>query len=264
MTLPLHGKTIVNTRAIHQVADFDVLIRERGAIPVSFPCIAIVPPDDTTEWDAAIQQLIAGAFDWLILTSTNTVYSLSQRLKALELSLRGNFKTAAIGPSTADAARTQLGIEVDLMPDEYIAEALAETLLLQGAQRVFLPESAIARPALKDALVEAGVAVMVVDAYQTACASGGVDLPAMLRRAEIDAITFTSSSTVDCFIERLTTENGSLTLGEVVIACIGPKTAQTAIAHGLQVVIVPQDYTLSGLLDAIENYYIKDLGGQTS
>ena len=107
MTQVLRGKAIVNTRASHQASDFDLLIRERGAVPIAYPCIAIVPPDDTTELDAALKQLNAGGFDWLGLTSANTVYSLAQRLHKLDLMLTGKFKVAAVGPSTAEAAQAQ-------------------------------------------------------------------------------------------------------------------------------------------------------------
>ncbi|MAU09069.1 MAG: uroporphyrinogen-III synthase [Anaerolineaceae bacterium] len=262
MTQVLRGKAIVNTRASHQASDFDLLIRERGAVPIAYPCIAIVPPDDTTELDAALKQLNAGGFDWLVLTSANTVYSLAQRLHKLDLMLTGKFKVAAVGPSTAEAAQAQLGLQVDLVPDDYIAESLGQALIEQGGERVFLPESAIARPNLKDMLMSTGAEVVAVDAYQTVCGSGGVDLPAMLHQGEVDVITFTSSSTVDGFVERLNkTGSGLSALGDARIACIGPKTAQTASEHGLPAAIVPDDYTLVGLLDAIEKEFTKQFGG---
>lgn len=262
MTQVLRGKTIVNTRAIHQASDFDLLIRERGAVPIAYPCIAIVPPNDATELDAALKQLNAGNFDWLVLTSANTVYSLGQRLDALKLVLTGRFKVAVIGPSTAEAAQEQLGLQVDLIPDDYIAESLGQALIEQSGECIFLPESAIARPTLKDRLMSAGVEVVAVDAYQTVCGSGGDDLPAMLSQGEVDVITFTSSSTVDGFVERLKQAGSGLSaLGDVRIACIGPKTAQTASDHGLPAAIVPDDYTLAGLLDAIEQSFAREFGG---
>lgn len=251
MSDSLHDKRIVNTRAMHQADEFDALIRARGAVPVSYPCIAVEPPDDTNALDSALRQLIDGAYDWLVLTSANTVISLKQRIDSLSLDLlkAQPFRVAVVGTSTADAATSQLGLSVDLVPDEFVAESLANALLNVGGGKIFLPESAIARPTLAEALRDGGANVHVVKAYETVCGSGGDDL----RENEIDVVTFTSSSTVTYFFERLAADGLTQPdLGSVRYACIGPKTATTAHEYGLLDVIVPDTYTLSGLLDALE------------
>ncbi len=239
----LTGKYVVNTRALHQAETLDRLIRERDGIPVSFPCIAIQPPNDPSELDAALERLVSGAYDWLLLTSANTVYSLAQHTQALADS--GAFKTAAIGPSTAQAARDQLGLSVDLIPNEHIAEALAQVVLAEGGKHIFLPESGIAQPGLREQLMAGGVHVDGIVAYQTVCGSGGVDLYAQ----PLDIIIFTSSSTVQGFVER--TQSNRPPLDEVMVVCIGPKTAQTAQDLGFSLVMVPETYTLEGMLNAI-------------
>jgi uroporphyrinogen-III synthase len=255
---PLAGKHIVNTRAVHQADEFNALIRERGAVPLDYPCISIVPPRDTRALDDGLQRLSAGEYDWLVFTSANTVLSLSQRLEALGLSLPEDqpFKVAAVGPATADAARDLLGLRVDAIPDEHVAEALAKAIRDGGGRRVLLPESAIARATLKDSLRSARFEVHAVDAYRTVRGSGGVDLPAYLRRGEVHVVAFTSSSTVEQFLTRLQLDGlDRHALDGVCVACIGPKTAATARQHGLTVSVVPDVYTLPGLLDAVAQYF---------
>ncbi|MBZ0295909.1 MAG: uroporphyrinogen-III synthase [Anaerolineae bacterium] len=252
MSGALRDKRIVNTRALHQAQAFDDLIAARGAQPLSYPCIAIQPSADSRALDAALQQL--DQFDWLVITSANTVMALAARAEALGIDLAryAALRVGAIGPATAEAARTQLGLTCDLMPEEYIAEALAETLRPIAGARIFLPESAIARPTLAQMLTEAGAEVTVVTAYETVCGSGGVDLPALLAQGAVDAVTFTSSSTVRCFVERLPDDAA---LDGLCMACIGPKTARTAHEYGLKPVVSAATHTLEGILDALAAYY---------
>lgn len=253
----IQGKRIVNTRAAHQAEVLNHLLQDRGAIPLSYPTIAIAAIDDTGALDAALQELASGAFAWLVLTSSNTVRVLSERCAALDLTLtQDTFRTAAIGQATADAAREQLGLREIFLPEVYVAESLAEALPLQVGMRIFLPESALARPVLADALDQRGAIVQVVPTYQTVCTKGGVDLAAMLEHGLIDAITFTSSSTVTCFVDRLRKEGGDLQKASLICAaCIGSKTAATADEHGFVNVIAPTEFTLEGMLTALEAYF---------
>ncbi|MDL1882229.1 uroporphyrinogen-III synthase [Anaerolineae bacterium CFX8] len=267
MSVALNSKAIVNTRAAHQAEALNTLLRARGAVPLDYPCIAIAPHEDSTLLDAALCDLIAGRFDWLILTSANTVMAVAQRLKALGLTLAGAaFRTAAVGPATAEAAQAELGLELFDLPPQYLAESLVEHLPVETGARVLLPESAIARPTLADRLADRGAVVAVVDAYQTVCGHGGADIPQLLAQKRIDALTFTSSSTVTYFLNRLDKEGGrpedALPL---FAACIGPKTAATARDHGFTVLTTAAEHTLDGLIDALDTYFANriDIGKQT-
>ncbi|HLV34637.1 MAG TPA: uroporphyrinogen-III synthase [Spirillospora sp.] len=249
----LNGKRIVVTRAAHQAGALADLLRAHGAEPLLYPCIAIAPPEDTAALDAALRRAADGAFDWLILTSSNTVEALRHRCETLGLSLRG-MRAAAVGPATARAAQESLGVDVQIVPDEHVAEALAESLHLTPGARVFLPQANLARADLRDSLAAAGADVTVSTAYRTMMGQGGVDLPARLRAGLVDAITFTSSSTVENCLTRVEDEGGDLNhLRAVPAACIGPKTAETARAAGFGRVLTPDEYTLAGLVDILEN-----------
>lgn len=254
MTGALSGKRIVNTRASRQASALDDLLRARGALPLDYPCIVVIPPDDTTELDRALRVLHDGAYDWLVLTSANTVFALAERLGVLGLSLTtATFRTGVIGPATAQAAREQLGLLDAGMPETYVAEALADSLPIQPGARVLLPESAIARPTLADRLTALGAAVTTVAAYQTVCGRGGANLPELLAQKQVDAVTFTSSSTVTCFVERLAQEGGQPEAAfNLRAACIGTKTAVTARENGFRLICTAKESTLESLVDVLE------------
>ncbi len=258
MARPLEGRRIVNTRAPHQAADLDDLLVSYGAIPISYPCIDIAAPPDPAGLDRAIQDAAQGHFDWLVLTSANTVYALAARLRALGLhagALAG-IPTAAVGPATAELAREMLGVDVSLTPDEHVAEALVAALDLPPGARVFLPQSDLARPVLHGRLAAAGLEVTAVAAYHTVPGSGGDNVPALLAQGQIDAVVFTSSSTVENFMARLRAESHRApALDGVCIACIGPITARAAQALGLAVHVMPETYTLEGLVQKLADHF---------
>jgi uroporphyrinogen-III synthase len=250
----LAGRRVVVTRAPHQAAEFAALLEAHGAEPVLYPCIDIAPPGDASSLDDGLRRAAAGEFDWLVLTSRNTVLALARRLDALGMSpgALSGLSVAAVGPSTAEQSAELLGLTPAVVPDEYVADALAG----RPGARVFLPQSSLARPALADGLRGAGMDVTAVDAYVTVIGSGGADLPALLRAGEVDAVTFTSSSTVENFLSRLEAEGAALSdLGGVAVACIGPVTARTARDCGLTVDAVPEDYTLDGLVAALAAFW---------
>jgi uroporphyrinogen-III synthase len=250
--MSLSGKRIVVTRAPHQAGELADLLRERGGEPLLYPCIAIAPPEESASLDAALQQAAAGGFDWLVVTSGNTVEALRQRCEALDLSLAG-LRTAAVGPATAEAARSVLDLDVQAMPDEHVAEALADSLGMVAGQQILLPQANLARATLADQLAAAGADITVVTAYCTVMGQGGVDLPALLKSGAVDALTFTSSSTVDNCLTRVEQANGETRLlREICAVCIGPKTADTASDAGFTAIVVPDVYTLPGLIVALE------------
>jgi uroporphyrinogen-III synthase len=261
----LAGKRIVVTRAANQADDLDDLLRSRGAEPLSYPCIAIAPPADTGPLDAALRGLVSGEFAWLVLTSRNTVAMLAERLKALGVDLRGNrplhrqaVSLAAVGAATAEAAGHELGLRADLIPGEFVAEALAAALVerLRPGDRVLLCQADIARPVLADALRAAGAEVTSLVAYCTVIGRGGIDLPARLAAGHVDAITFTSASTVRSLLQRLAAEGGRpADLADVCIAGLGPITADAAQKLGLTVHVVPVEPTIPALVEALEAHF---------
>lgn len=273
-SLPLEGLRILNTRTCEQASTLSHQLSLQGAIPVEFPAIQVIAPHSWEPLDAALKRLCESDwYDWLVFTSTNGVQKCFERMIWLgyHVDSIGSIQIAAIGPATARAVG-KYGVKVDLVPDVYIAEAVASTLLenarMQGepleGKRVLLVRAAEARNVLIQELQKAGLEVDVVAAYRTI----GIDKEneqgqCNLRRLEaqeLDIITFTSSSTVRNFMQWLTEYGGGFTdtfIHRVVefarpkIACIGPITSQTARECGLQVHIEAKVYTIAGLVEAI-------------
>jgi uroporphyrinogen III methyltransferase/synthase len=144
------------------------------------------------------------------------------------------------------------------VPGEYRAEAVLEGLgqaAVQG-RRVLLPRALEARDILPDTLRQWGARVDVVAAYQTVLPGHqSAEVLDALRRGQVHCVTFTSSSTVSNFFRMFQQDELREALQGVTIACIGPVTAQTAEKYGLKTDIMPLDYTIPALVQAIQDYF---------
>ena len=431
MTSPLAGKRVVNTRAVHQSAELDRLLRDHGAVPLSFPCIAIGPPADAAPLDAALGRLAEGSFEWVVFTSANTVEAVAVRLSAelsaepgwlgerepvegslartedhrrssltgqtrpifshpersdgspacgatpsgedgppihhddagerepargsptavvepaidgssrsgqevlsachpersvgsrrslsthadesralldfpgaevrgpvkssptgtgdlVEQPVGGEFanlripaserrlvlgpgdqpwptaltppaaapaRVAVVGPATEEAVARLLGWPVDVRPEVETAAELSRSMPVAPGDRVLLPKSALAGPALAAILRGRGAEVTEVVAYEATTGAGGVDLASLLAAGEVDAICFTSGSTVRGCLDRL---GGAAIPDGVRIACIGTETAAVAALLGLTVAVVPDEPTASAMVTALAAAFAED------
>jgi uroporphyrinogen III methyltransferase/synthase len=231
------------TRAREQASELVARLRELGADTVELPVIEIGEPADG---GAELRRAVAGVgeYQWLTFTSANAVERFFACLTELGRDARalGGVRIAAIGPGTA-AALLRWGLQADLVPGQFVAEAVVDAFP-PGPGRVLLPRAAVARDALPAGLAAKGWTVDVVEAYRTVVAR---PTPAALAAAgAADAVTFTSSSTVTNYLETAGTE----TVPPVVV-CIGPITADTARAAGLQVSVVANEHTIDGLVEAL-------------
>jgi uroporphyrinogen III methyltransferase/synthase len=259
---PLAGQRVLVTRPAHQSADFIAALRTLGAEPIAFPTIEIVPIEDTGPLDEAIQRLLVSPpprliassphpyYHWLVLTSANGVAAFWERLAAAGLDARAlaGIQIAAIGPVTAAALRER-SILPDLVPQVYTAEGILEAIDQLGSvagQRFLLARADIARRALAKGLVERGAQVDEIASYRTVPVAGGSPPPAA------DIVTFTSSSTVQGYVNCLGGRAPAEVLQQSRVVCIGPITAATAQALGVPVSAVAEAYTMEGLLEALK------------
>ncbi|MEO7000486.1 MAG: uroporphyrinogen-III synthase [Ktedonobacterales bacterium] len=258
---PLAGKRIAITRPPEQAASLKQRLEALGAQVVTLSAIAIAPSTNNAALNAVIQRL--SAYDWLVFTSVNGVQAFADRLAANGKSWadRGAARIAAIGPATASALERQ-GAQVDLTPDEYIAEGLLAGLNGLGAvrgKRFLLARADIARQTLAAELRAQGAQVDEASVYRTVTQP----IPtALLERAlrgdeRVDAITFTSSSTVRGLVQSIESAGWSHTevLEGIALAAIGPITATTLEDYHLPRTIVAQVYTIPGLVRAIVAYF---------
>jgi uroporphyrinogen III methyltransferase/synthase len=255
---PLLGKKILITRPRERASRFAALLREDGAEPVEVPTIQIVPPDSWEPLDRALTAI--HTYHWLIFTSVTGVQAFFGRFDAQHrgrADLQG-LSICAIGPATAAELRAR-GLQVAVMPSEYRAEAVAESLSAFPLRdtRVLIPRAAIARDVLPRALAARGARVDVVEAYRTVLPPGGLapDIWQLLEQGAIDAVTFTSSSTVTNFVTLLGEAHLPQLLRDTVVACIGPITAETVRSYGLTPTIVAHEYTVPALARTLVDYF---------
>ncbi len=251
---PLFGRRIVVTRAQPQAAALAADLRRRGAEATELPVIAFEPPEDVGRLERAASEV--GQYDWVVLTSPTGVARFFEQLR--DARSLGGVRVAAIGPGTA-AALAQRNVVADLVPEQYVAEALLEALSDEvgpeeagpgGPGRVLIPRAETARDVLPDGLAAAGWDVDVVPAYRTVAPAADPDAAARLADAEV--ITFTSSSTVTNFVDAY----GADAAPEVV-ATIGPITTATARDRGLEVAVEAAEHTVDGLIAALENFFTR-------
>ncbi|HEY6533042.1 MAG TPA: uroporphyrinogen-III C-methyltransferase [Acidimicrobiales bacterium] len=242
---PLFGRRVVVTRPAHQASALAAPLRAAGAEPVAVPTIDIVDPaDGGAALSAAAADL--SVYDWVVLTSANGAERFCAALRDGR-DLAG-VRLAAIGPGTADAlARHHL--VADLVPERFVAESLLDAFPAPDRSsdhppRVLLARAAVARDVLPDGLRDAGWEVDVVEAYRTVPVVASDEHRQLVRQA--DAVTFTSSSTVDQWVAAFGAD-----VVPPLVACIGPVTAASARSHGIGVDVEAEVHTIEGLVAAL-------------
>ncbi len=243
MTRTLAGRTILVTRPAEQADPLVRALERRGAHVLVAPTIRLVPARSAA-LTSALKELAAGRFDWITLTSRTTVDVLRERL-ASPRDVRA--KVAVIGEGTASAFRQWARRRPDLQPTTFTTAALARAFP-RGSGRVLCARADIAPEGLEVALERKGWEALRVDAYRTILATS---LPResrdAFRRGDIDAVTFTSASTVRGFVNALGAAKGT-----PKVVCIGPVTAAAARAAGLRPTAVAKPHTIEGLVTALE------------
>lgn len=249
---PLFGKRIVVTRAASMPGTLASLLRSRGADVLEAPSTEIEALDQLP-LDKAVAEL--SSYDWLVLTSATGARFFKQAMDRAGLDARALAYTevAVIGPSTAKAVR-ELGVRPDLVPERFVAESLLEAMSredLEGA-RVLIATADDSRAVLPEGLRALGAEVDVVHAYRSRLIESGDDVDALraaLDAGEVDAVTFTSASTVHGFVAQA----GPDRLGRVKAISIGPVTSEAARAAGISVVGEAGEATIGSLVAAVES-----------
>ena len=258
---PLFGKRIVVTRSREQAAEVVDLLESLGAEAIEAPMIRIVPPADYGPLDEAVAR--AGTYDWIIFTSANAADAFMRRLQAGSGDIRGlkAVKLCAVGSATSQRL-AKYGLRVDLEPAEFRAESIVPALRELGelgGRRFLLPRTDIARDVLADELRKAGAEVTEVTAYRTVLAEiereGDPDIYRLLLDRRIDVVTFTSASTVKNFVQVFGTDQAPDLLRRTAVASIGPVTAEAAERYGIATSIMPKEYTILALVEAIVEHF---------
>ena len=263
---PLKGKTILITRARAQSVEMTMRLEQLGATVIHCPTIEIAEPVSWAALDAAIGEL--ATYNWLVFTSANGAEFFFRRLgqkRRNYAASMSNLVICAIGPATAKAIERS-EIRVDVVAEDSKAEgALAAIVEHAGGKdkirglRFLIPRARIAREVLPVELTNLGAYVNAVEAYTTARPDVNSDsIIRLFKEGAVQAITFTSSSTVSNFAALVGMDDLSTLLRGTIVACIGPVTAATALDYGLVDVVQPDVYNATALLEAM----VKAMGGE--
>ena len=250
MTGALAGRRILVTRAAHQAGKLSEGLRAAGAEAVEVPVLEIQAPISFDSLDAALRQL--DEYDCLVFTSANTVHAVVERAAACGIVFADHMpQIAAVGKATAEAAK-RAGFGVALTPKEYVAESLVEALgTLVAGQRILLARAAIARDLIPDELRAAGAVVEVVDAYQNAVPKDAPDKLRAALNSGIDAVTFTSSSSVTHLAQVAQAAKIPFPFAGVKAISIGPITSGTLREEGWPPAAEADPHDIPGLIAAV-------------
>ena len=220
---PLRGKTIAITRPKDQADLLASKLRTAGARVLLTPTILIRPLSSYARLDAGLRRL--EAYDACIFTSANAVKGFFDRARRLGLnSLHRPDKLYAIGPQTAQELIRQ-GWPGARSPKNHRGEALAAFLGDVRGRKILIPRAKTAREALPSLLRKGGARVSVVACYETVADKAGVRRLLRLPPEKIHAITFTSESTVNQLMSRLSPKKRAALFAKTAAASIGPITS---------------------------------------
>jgi uroporphyrinogen-III synthase len=251
---PLKGMRVLVGRARHQASALSAGLRAAGAAILEIPFIEIQKPRSYAALDQSLHDL--PQYQWLIFTSTNGVNAFFKRMRHRKIDRKqlAHLSIAAIGPATKRAIESE-GMRIQVVPDEYVAEAVVESLRdkVMG-KRILLARARVARDVIPQELSNLGATVDVVEVYETVIPE---DSRRKLRvalknpKTRPHVIAFTSSSTVRHFKELA----GSVDLSAIKMASIGPITSATLRELELPVDVEAREYTIPGLITAIQTLY---------
>jgi len=253
----LYGWTVLVPRTKDQAGEMSDRLVSHGALPVEVPTIAVEPPRSPAQMERAVKGLVDGRFQWVVFTSTNAVRAVWEKFNEFGLDARAfsGVKIACVGQATADRVRA-FGINPELVPTgEQSSLGLLDEFppyddIFDPVNRVLLPRADIATETLAEGLRERGWEIEDVTAYRTVrAAPPPAQTREMIKTGGFDAVCFTSSSTVRNLVGIAGKPHA-----RTIVACIGPKTAETAAEFGLRVDVQPETAAAGPLVEALAEH----------
>jgi uroporphyrinogen III methyltransferase / synthase len=264
---PLFGRRILVTTPREDAGELTDLLATLGADTIEAPMLRFAPPEDDAPLDDAIARI--DSFGWIVFTTANAVEQVLSRVAAGAGDLRAlkDVRLCTVGAATEDRLR-RYRLKPDLAPTDGHPEAVVQALAARGPLRgtaVLVPRADMGRELFAQELRSAGAEVTEVTAYQTIITEpereGEPDIYRMLLDRSIDTVSFTSASAVRTFARVIGEEQAADLLQQTTVACIGPVTAEAAAQLGIVTTILPGEYTIPSLVNAIVQYY-QDLSVQ--
>jgi uroporphyrinogen III methyltransferase/synthase len=253
----LYGWTVLVPRTKDQAGEMSEKLVSHGALPIEVPTIAVEPPRSPAQMERAVKGLVDGRFQWVVFTSTNAVRAVWEKFNEFGLDARAfsGVKIACVGQATADRVRA-FGINPELVPSgEQSSLGLLDEFppydeVFDPVNRVLLPRADIATETLAEGLRDRGWEIEDVTAYRTVrAAPPPAQTREMIKTGGFDAVCFTSSSTVRNLVGIAGKPHA-----RTIVACIGPKTAETAAEFGLRVDVQPEVAAVGPLVEALAEH----------
>jgi uroporphyrinogen-III synthase len=255
--LPLKNKTIVITRTIEQSKESAEIFQKLGAEVITFPTLEITPPDSWKDFDNIVNK--QSKIDFIIFTSAHSVNMFIKRCE--ELSLKFDFnriRIIAVGSKTAGVCERN-NIPVHIIPKEFSGEGVIEELADYDVKGkiIFIPRSAIGREELPEGLKKRGAKIKTASVYNVGLPSEEniIEYKEKLRKSSPDLFVFTSPSTFANFLEIQNIIDPVSYFSGNTVAVIGPTTKAAVEKKKVSVDIIPDEYTLEGLVKSIVEYY---------
>jgi len=253
----LYGWKVLVPRTKDQAGAMSERLSAHGAVPVEVPTIAVEPPRSPAQMERAVKGLVDGRYQWVVFTSINAVRAVWEKFADFGLDARAfsGVKIACVGEATATAVRS-FGINPELLPSgEQSSDGLLTDFppydeVFDPVDRVLLPRADIATETLAEGLRTRGWEIDDVTAYRTVrAAPPAAGTREMIKSGGFDAVCFTSSSTVRNLVGIAGKPHS-----RTIVACIGPKTAETALEFGLRVDVQPETADVESLVEALAGH----------
>ncbi|MCA0969911.1 uroporphyrinogen-III synthase [Halobacillus litoralis] len=248
--LPLSGKTILVTRGESQAGPLIQAIEEKGGEAILTPLISF-KAKDTYENQQILNKL--HDYSWVFFTSSNGVKFFFSLLEKRGGSIHDNLRFAVVGKKTAKTLKS-FGYKADFTPSSYKASAMGPEFFhtFQEPSPILYVRGNRSRDELIAMFHKQQVFFQTMTAYDTLLLKDQQqDIDQLLKNGQLDALTFTSPSTVEAF-SKVATLNEALILP---CFCIGPTTAEQAESVGFRHIHTPETFTVEHLVERISQYF---------
>ncbi len=237
-------KRVVITREKEESEKFARKLKEAGFEPVIFPTIKTVPVD------FSVQNIYE--YDVYIFTSKNAVKYFFSKTDITKIK---NKTVLAVGEKTKKSLE-KLGFEDITVPEKFSSEGMLELIKKNidffKDKKILIPRAKKGINTLVDNLKNQVKEIKILPVYETV-----LNIPENVKEVEnlyikdaVDFTVFTSPSTVEGFFRSFGGKSYGY-LEKTCIAVIGTTTKKAVEKKGLKVCIIPEKFTVEGIIHAI-------------